>query len=268
MFADARACRVENRALTVEKRRWSGAASVFIPVRYLRTDQWGTWVLAPPLTAHRGATGALEHIQAVPIVGLIPSDGLYTAWFKPHGGKIDLSASNVIDFGRSTVTFVDVELDIDWIWDQPARLIDEDEFEELALTDTLRSLIAAEAEAVRLAIDAGHGAFGEPARGEVAAAVEAHGDGHGIPDGFAPVGPGLAPFVADAFGGEVVAEHESGEDAWLLAGMCAGKVCALVRIAPDRVEVIGLRDELRDASGQELALRAGRAAAMPERPPR
>jgi hypothetical protein len=270
---------VRSLPVTVEKRRWSGAASTFIATTLHRLDDWGLWLVAPPLTPHLNAGGWIEHVQAIPILGLFPPDRHFTAWFKPHGGKVDLCASNDIDLVAGTAVFVDVDLDLAWEWktvddvgwdsDRPVRVLDQEEFAALHMHDALRADIRREAALLRHEIEEGTPPFGDASRDIPLLAWPGSG-ARSMRDGFTPLGADVVPQAYAAFGSSLVdawARRERDGNGWILMALHDGEVVGLVWVDGNDTAVITAAPHLVGTRSEDLIAEAGVVASAYPPPP-
>jgi hypothetical protein len=222
-------------AVDVVKTRWSGAASVRIPATIIDEDADGTWLLAPRLTPHLFETGWVGYVQHEPILGLIPSGGQpWTAWFGPANGKVDLSSSYRVDRGAGVVEFCDVELDVVWRWGEPARIVDQDEFDVLDMPSSQAVAFSTAAHDVCDLVDRGLPPFDSSKRDRVIALGGSPDATYGVWMGG--VAPDLLVDVKHVLGEELVEpwwKRQVAGEGWLFAGGIGDGVLALAWIEPD-----------------------------------
>ena len=255
--------------ITLRKQRWSGAPAISIGLEHAGDDEWGTWVLVPPLMPHLDETGWVVYMQATGVLGLIPPDSLWTAWFGLENGKIDISTENEVDLGTDLVRFVDAELDVVWRWGTPARIVDWDEFEELDMPGELASSLVAEAEMVRERIDRGDPPFGRATRDRLVDLV-----GHEPEEVLRRAWMGgmsrhVYPYAVASFDEAMLDPwwgRQRAKDGWMLAGGIDDNVTAIVWVPRDEQPPSLIATSLRESSAlPPVLLRA--AASVSQRPP-
>lgn len=136
----------------VRKSRASGAPGVRFQAVVLEHDALGCWFLIEPLTPHIHDDGGwVVAVLPVPVLGLAPYRGNWVASTSHVDAKVDLCRR--VSISTDDIAFEDVELDVVWRWGEPARIVDLDDFEALALPPHEVARYLAEADAVRVAAE-------------------------------------------------------------------------------------------------------------------
>lgn len=142
----------------LSKCRASGAPGATCPVRVLGEDVAGVWMLIEPLTPYLHDDGWVVAVATNAILALVPRHGRWVACTSHVGAKVDLCRR--ISIRPERIEFEDVELDVVWRWGEPAKIVDLDEFEDLALPAGDVHRHRADAAHIRSAADRGLAPFG------------------------------------------------------------------------------------------------------------
>lgn len=216
-----------------------------------------------PATPHIDDTdGWVVYLSPNPLLLLVPEGGDWVAATSHTGAKVDLCRE--IAHGPAHVEFVDVELDVVWRWGEPARVTDMEEFQALCLPPEEADRYLAEAERIRVSVDAGEAPFGPAFRRRL---IEVSGPAHPALGATwaGGVGPYLAGEVSEIVGPGWLARLRAG-DGWLVCGGDDRAVTAVVWIGAGGEVLLAAEDP---AMGSFLmdAAPSLRAYAPPPLPP-
>lgn len=159
------------RSVAVRFTKWGGGAHWEMVGEYLGSDEYGHWYGARPPT--RMWRPGREVTFERHFVGLFPHDGWYAATFYewadiPESHDVYVDIATVATWDGSSVTLVDLDLDVVREWSGNVFVDDEDEFAEhqVALAYPPDVVAAAEAScaAVVAAVRAGAEPFGAVGR--------------------------------------------------------------------------------------------------------
>lgn len=189
--------------------------------------------------------GWVFYLSPNPALLVVPDGGQWVASTSHVAAKVDLCSR--VTVGPDVVEFVDVELDVMWEWGEPARIVDLDEFEALALPDAAGFL--AKAQRIREDVDAGRAPFG-PAFRQRLVDLAAPGDPLLRSTWAGGVGPNLAEEVVARVGAHWLDRQRAGEG-WLLCGGADPEVSAVAWVGGDGVDV--LLDAAETAEGRAMA---------------
>lgn len=153
-----------DRTVHIDFRKWGGARHWQFDMQRLGEDRHGLWLWSPPGTPIQRGYEPVRYSESLN-VKVIPDGKWWTAiwsWQRDDGLYVDIITPPQWD--GSTVTMVDIDLDVVRWADGRVEVVDEDEFAEHQiklgyperLIDTARAVTAK----VAIAVEAGHEPFG------------------------------------------------------------------------------------------------------------
>jgi hypothetical protein len=160
----------------IDFRKWDGTRHWQFTMSRLGEDEYGLWLWAPPGTEMQRGYEPVRYSKAVDIK-VIPEAKWWTAiwaWGRPHDVYVDIITPP--QWNGSTVTMVDIDLDVVRWTDGTVEVLDEDEFADHqvkydyppCLVDTARATTAR----VAVAVEARHEPFGAVAEEWMAKALD------------------------------------------------------------------------------------------------
>lgn len=149
----------------IDFRKWDGSRHWQFSMSRLGEDEHGLWLWSPPGSNMQRGHEPMRQSAGVN-VKLIPDNKWWTAMWNA-GLKFDLYVDIITppSWNGSTVTMIDIDLDVKRWADGHAEVVDEDEFEEhrVAFDYPERLIDTARATAARLAlaVEERHEPFGD-----------------------------------------------------------------------------------------------------------
>jgi ribosomal protein S18 acetylase RimI-like enzyme len=136
-----------------------------IEVDVLEETSAGWWVRMPRFLPHfDGRTGRIGYLPPEPVVGWMPRDEWWTAWFSNVRQRIKVDiCTPTVQRDDGDLEFRDLCLDVVVRDDEPAQIVDEDEFEEAGYDPEIARRTRAAAEDVLARIEAGEEPFASEA---------------------------------------------------------------------------------------------------------
>ena len=149
----------------IDFRKWGGSRHWQFVMRRLGEDEHGLWLWAPQGSAMQRGNEPVKHSKSVN-VKLIPDNKWWTAiwaWQRPQSLYVDIITPP--SWNGTTVTMVDIDLDVVRWSDGRTEVLDEDEFADHQirfdyperLIDTARATTAR----LAVAVEARHEPFGD-----------------------------------------------------------------------------------------------------------
>lgn len=167
----------------IDFRKWGDKRHWQFSMQRLGEDEHGIWLWSPAGSPMQRADEPVRHSKSLN-VKLIPEDKWWTAiwgWGLPWDVYVDIITPP--RWNGSTVTMVDVDLDVVRWSDGRVEVLDEEEFVahqvELGYPERLIATARATTAKLALALEAEHEPFGEVAVGWMDAALTLAGDADG-----------------------------------------------------------------------------------------
>lgn len=167
---------VSDQSVHIDFRKWGGARHWQFTMQRLGEDEHGLWLWSPPGSPMQRGHEPLRHSKSLNIK-VIPEDKWWSAmwsWQARHDLYVDIITPAV--WNGSTVTMVDIDLDIVRWADGRVEVLDEDEFAahqvELDYPDRLIDTARAVTARLAIAVESGHEPFGAVAKNWMMTAIE------------------------------------------------------------------------------------------------